>query len=37
MAAEEKTEAAIRGLGLEEKVSLGGAIPAEEVASSLQG
>jgi len=32
----EKTEAAIRRLGLEEKVSLGGAIPAEAVPSSLQ-
>ncbi|MGB5575739.1 MAG: glycosyltransferase family 4 protein [Thermoanaerobaculia bacterium] len=32
----EKTEAAIRRLGLEERVSLGGAIPAEEVPSSLQ-
>ncbi len=32
----EKTEAAIRRLGLEKRVSLGGAIPAEEVPSSLQ-
>jgi len=32
----EKTEGAIRRSGLEERVSLGGAIPAEEVPSSLQ-
>ncbi|MGB5294041.1 MAG: glycosyltransferase family 4 protein [Thermoanaerobaculia bacterium] len=32
----EKTEAAIRRLGLEKRVSVGGAIPAEEVPSSLQ-
>lgn len=31
-----RTETAVRRLGLEEKVSLGGAIPAEEVPSSLQ-
>lgn len=33
---QEKTEAAIRRLGLEERVSLGGAISGEEVPSSLQ-